>query len=303
MFNSTHTLVGFALGRAGFDRWSRRAVWTSVIASNLPDIDGVAALFGTPAYLEYHRGISHSLVAMPFLAVALAAAMYRFTGNLVRTSIIAFTSLFSHLLLDYLNTYGVRPFLPFAATKFYGDALFIIDPVFDLILLAALICGGYFLVHRRQQCAVSGLLLAALYVGGRMELRNLCRSYLPPVRNAAVSPSPLTLFRWTAFVDNPGNVAILSVHPFRGIEGKPLLLEKDPENEVTRRAASTVSARALMEFARFPVTHVKLQDSQYRVTFFDARYYNGTAAPAAKIQLDSSLNVIDESVRFRQPLD
>jgi membrane-bound metal-dependent hydrolase YbcI (DUF457 family) len=303
MFNSTHTLVGFALGRAGFDRWSRRAVWTSVIASNLPDIDSIAGLFGTPAYLAYHRGITHSLVAMPFLAVGLAAAMYRFTGNLVRTSVVAFTALLSHLLLDYLNVYGVRPFLPFDATKFYGDTLFIIDPVFDFILLVTLICGGYFLVRRRQQCAVFGLLLATVYVGGRMELRNLCRSYLPAVRNAAVSPLPLTLFRWTAFVDNPEDVAILSIHPFRGIEGKPLVLGKDPENEVTRRAAATVSAKALMEFARFPVINFKLEDSMYRVTFFDARYYNGTSAPAAKVWLDSSLNVIDESVRFRQALD
>jgi len=303
MFNSTHTLVGFALGRAGFDRWSRRAVWTSVIAANLPDIDSVAGFFGTPAYFAYHRGITHSLVAMPFLAVALAGVMYRFTGNLVRTSVIAFTALFSHLLLDYLNTYGVRPFLPFAATKYYGDTLFIIDPVFDFVLLATLICGGYFLVRYRQQCAVFGLLLSTIYIGGRMELRNLCRSYLPVVGNAAVFPSPLALFRWTAYVDHPDNFTIVPVHPFRGIEGPPLVLEKDHENEAVRRAASTASAKALMGFARFPVTNFTQQDSRYRVTFFDARFYNGTSAPAARVWLDSALNVTSESVSFRQLLN
>jgi len=302
MFNSTHTLVGFALGRAGFDRWSRRAVWTSVIASNLPDIDSVAGFFGTPAYLAYHRGITHSLVAMPLLAMAVAAAMYRFTGNFLRTSVIAFAALFSHLLLDYLNVYGVRPFLPFAATRYYGDALFIIDPFFDFILLAALVTG-YFLRRRRQMTAICGLLLTTAYVGARMELRDLCRSYLPHVQNAAVSPQPLTLVRWMAFVDHPGDVTILSVDPFRGIVGKPLLVGKDPENEMTRIAANTRSAKALLEFARFPVMNFQRRDLQYRVLFFDVRYYNGNTAPGAKVWLDSSLNVVDESVRFIQPLD
>ena len=301
MFNTTHTLAGFVLARAGLDRWSRGAVRTAVIAANLPDIDSLAGFFGTGAYLECHRGITHSLIAMPVLSVAVAAASYRFTGNFLRTSAIACVALASHLILDYLNDYGVRPFLPFDGTKYYGDTLFIFDPVVDSILLGALI-AGYFLSRRRQQCAVCGLLLCTLYVGALMELRNLSRSYLPPVQHAAVSPRPLNPFRWRAFVDSPGDVTILSIDPFRGVIGEPLVLRKDPASEATRRAADTPSAKTLLAVARFPVMNSRYRDSQYRVTFFDARYYDGNAAPGAKIWLDVSLTVLAESLRV-QPLD
>jgi inner membrane protein len=78
MFNTTHTLVALALAKAGFDRWSRHASWTAVIASNLPDIDIAAGLYDMPAYIEYHRGITHSVVGIPLLSIVLAAVMYKF---------------------------------------------------------------------------------------------------------------------------------------------------------------------------------------------------------------------------------
>ncbi len=41
---------------------------------------------------------------------------------------IAFLGVWSHPLLDWLNTYGIRLMMPFSDTWFYGDTLFIIDP-------------------------------------------------------------------------------------------------------------------------------------------------------------------------------
>ena len=39
-----------------------------------------------------------------------------------------------HTLMDFTNTYGVRPFLPFSRQWFYGDLVFIVDPWIWLIL-------------------------------------------------------------------------------------------------------------------------------------------------------------------------
>ena len=72
MFNSTHTLVGLALARTGLDRWIPRAALTAVIAANLPDIDIVTQFAGTTTYLNYHRGLSHTIVGTPLLSFALA---------------------------------------------------------------------------------------------------------------------------------------------------------------------------------------------------------------------------------------
>jgi len=302
MFNSTHTLVGIALARAGLDRWSRHAAWTAVIASNIPDIDIVAGLYGTSTYLEYHRGITHSIVGIPVLSILVAAAMYKFSGNFWKTFVIALAAMSTHLGLDYLNTYGVRPFLPFDGTWFYGDALFIIDPFFDVTLIAVL-AAGYFLSTRRRQLAVIGLIVVTLYVGFRLELRNLSRAYLAGFQKAAVSPLALNPFQWTGFIDNPRDVSVVGINAFRGVVSQPFSLAKDPANAIIVRASTSYSARAFLGFARFPVTTVRYRDSRYFVTFFDVRYYNGGSALGAKVLLDPSLQIVGESVSFVQPLD
>ena len=68
MDNLCHTLVGAALGKAGWNRYSRGATGTLMIASNLPDID-VAVLQipgGQPARLAAIQTKQvHGMVAQP----------------------------------------------------------------------------------------------------------------------------------------------------------------------------------------------------------------------------------------------
>jgi len=302
MFNSTHTLVGLALARGGLDRWSRHAGWTAVIASNLPDIDIVAGLYDMPAYIEYHRGITHSFVGIPVLSIALAAAMFRFTGNWIRTFVIALLSMSAHLFLDYLNTYGVRPFLPFDGAWFYGDALFVIDPVFDAVLVAALL-AGHFLRGRRRQLALIGLTVVALYVGLRLELRSLSRSHLAGFQKAGVSPTAFNPFQWIGLIDNPTDVSVVTITPFRGIVDTPQPFPKAPADEIVARAAESRSGRAFHGFARFPVTNVQSRNSRFYVTFFDVRFFRGGRAFSARIELDPSGRILDESLGFSLSLD
>jgi inner membrane protein len=302
MFNSTHTLVGLALARGGLDRWSLHAGWTAVIASNLPDIDIVAGLYDMPAYIEYHRGITHSFVGIPVLSIALAAGMFRFTGNFLRTFVIALLSMSAHLFLDYLNTYGVRPFLPFDGTWFYGDALFVIDPVFDAVLIAALV-AGHFLQGRRRQLALIGLTVVALYVGLCLELRSLSRSHLAGFQKAEVSPTPLNPFQWIGLIDNPTDVSVVTITPFRGIVDTPQPFPKAPADEIVARAAASRSGKAFHGFARFPVTNVEARNSRFFVTFFDVRFFRGGRAFSAKIELDPSGRILDESLGFSLALD
>lgn len=137
MDNLTHTLCGLALARAGGDRLGRGATAVIVVAANLPDIDVVGwSLGGQPWYLCNHRGITHAALGLAVMAVVVggvAAAIGRLLrpeeptrlGSLV---LAAGLGLASHLLLDGLNTYGIRPWLPFVETWYYGDVAFIVDP-------------------------------------------------------------------------------------------------------------------------------------------------------------------------------
>lgn len=143
MFNATHTLFGLALARAGGDRLGRLGTATCVIGANLPDADIVGApLGGQGWYLCHHRGVTHSVAGVVVQALALAGLMWALGRWRARRDDggapdpppfgpllgVAFLALSSHLLLDALNTYGVRPWLPFSGTWYYGDVAFIVDP-------------------------------------------------------------------------------------------------------------------------------------------------------------------------------
>ncbi|HKY04186.1 MAG TPA: metal-dependent hydrolase, partial [Blastocatellia bacterium] len=98
-------------------------------------------------YLEHHRGLTHSFLGLALLAVALTALLvfldrvvrlrrdpFRRPIRPVRIMALAFLGGLGHLFMDFTNSYGVRPFLPFSSRWFYGDLAFVVDPWIWLIL-------------------------------------------------------------------------------------------------------------------------------------------------------------------------
>src|SRR5215831_10233430 len=179
MFNSTHTFAGFAIARLGGEKWGAYATATAVIAANLPDIDSIAGFWGTAPYLDHHRGITHSLIGVPLLAFLLSAAMYLFSKNFLRTYGIALIAMTTHPALDYLNSYGVRPFLPWSDKWYFGDLVFILDPYLDALLLVGVIAAWYWPERSRIAVAAS-LVLAASYIAIRIESHSIAVSQLRP---------------------------------------------------------------------------------------------------------------------------
>jgi inner membrane protein len=161
-----HTLFGAALAEAGLKRASRYAGAALVIGANLPDIDVVAHLFGGDTALYARRGWSHGVLALAVLPLVLTAALLlwqRWFGGgrggapPVRPRAllaVACLGVWSHPLLDWMNTYGVRLLMPFDDRWFYGDALFIVDPWLWLLLAA-----GVVLAHSNGWLARSSWLL------------------------------------------------------------------------------------------------------------------------------------------------
>lgn len=136
--NLTHTLFATALGKSALGRRSSLAPWAMAVAANLPDADAVARVLGKEAYLTHHRGLTHSLVGLA-IQVPLVAGLFAWADRGTRQpegARAAFWALLpgvtaalaSHLALDALNPYGIRPWLPFDGTWIYGDLAFIADP-------------------------------------------------------------------------------------------------------------------------------------------------------------------------------
>ena len=150
MENVTHTLFGLCLAKAGLERTTPLATATLLISSNLPDIDVTMRLRGPLSNLEYHRGITHSFVGLAVLAalftlfLTIVDRRYRtrrdpFRRPIRPPSVFLLSCLggLGHLFMDFTNSYGVRPLLPFSDRWFYGDLTFVADPWIWLILGSA----------------------------------------------------------------------------------------------------------------------------------------------------------------------
>jgi hypothetical protein len=218
----------------------------------------------------------------------------------------------THPALDYLNPYGVRPYLPFNDTWYYGDFLFIIDPYLDLTLLLGIVIGGL-RPNLRRLAAWSSLIVAIAYIGARMEVHAAALSRLEsavanysPLEKLAVMPQMWNPFIWDGVVETNKRVERFTVSP---LNDRVLLSFRPPSDfvrmdirssNVIEQAAATESVSALLCFARFPLSRVEQTSSGYRVTFMDFRFYREgmNTALGAEVILDQSLRVVKESLSF-----
>jgi inner membrane protein len=126
----THTATGLFLSRAGLNRLTPRATPILLLAANAPDIDIVTTAGGSLNYLHYHRHLTHSLLAMPVLAIACVALVRGATRKPVHwlgAFLAALVAVASHLLLDWTNVYGIRLLLPFSGAWLRLDLTQVVD--------------------------------------------------------------------------------------------------------------------------------------------------------------------------------
>ncbi|MEO6828461.1 MAG: metal-dependent hydrolase, partial [Acidobacteriaceae bacterium] len=72
----THFLTGACLGRAGCNRTTAYATFAMVLAAEAPDIDIFWNLRGPVAGFEHHRGITHTLLGAPFMALLVTLVVW-----------------------------------------------------------------------------------------------------------------------------------------------------------------------------------------------------------------------------------
>lgn len=184
MDNITHTIVGLGVGellerslppeadtsRAGTRR--RLLLTACALASNFPDLDlFLSRLLPDPlGYLLNHRGHTHTLLYALPQALALAVLLWLCwpaARALLRASRPARWGLAAsigaglglHLLLDYTNSYGLHPFYPFDGRWFYGDMVFIVEPLYWIAFGAPL---AMMLATRRARMAALAVPVCAL---------------------------------------------------------------------------------------------------------------------------------------------
>lgn len=143
--NITHSLAGALIGEMGLKRRSRFAFAACLLGANAPDIDVFAPLILPVDGIAFHRGPLHAVFAWPILALGIVAILWIVDrlrpggpdalpfrpGWLFGT---AFVAVLSHPFLDWLTTYAIALFAPLSWKWYSGNAIFIVDWVYWLLM-------------------------------------------------------------------------------------------------------------------------------------------------------------------------
>jgi membrane-bound metal-dependent hydrolase YbcI (DUF457 family) len=141
----THGIVGALISKGYFsERHGRVATFAATLGAMFPDVDVVAEIVSRDplSIIKYHRGITHSFVAMPFFAAALAwlTRWIARRRGIKAPSQGALTLIFgvaiaSHIVLDGMTSFGTRMWTPISQQRVAWDLLFIIDFIFTALVL------------------------------------------------------------------------------------------------------------------------------------------------------------------------
>jgi inner membrane protein len=295
----THTLTGLALSRAGLNRLSAHATPVLLLAANAPDVDIVTAPWGAVNYLHYHRHITHAFLTFPLMALLAVVIVWPFARKPFDwkwTYGVALVGALSHPLLDWMNAYGIRFFLPFSG-KWHALSISSLTDfwIFGALLVAAVAPWFSKLVSSEigarpgtgRGWAITALCFLVLYGCGRYLLHERAlavldaRVYdgLAPQRVEAL-PGPLNPFRWRGLVETGPFYSVCDVNllgefdPSAGL----VLYKPEPDARQTVAAAAarrTEAFRVFLDFSEYPYwrfTDVDQPDGGIRVEVMDLRF-------------------------------
>ncbi len=215
-----HTLFSASAAEAGLRRKTALATATLIIGANIPDMDALAMFISNDYALLVRRGWTHGILAMliwPFILAGMMLGIDRLIEKWRRKKgrerkgpamhpgwllILAFIGVWSHPLLDWLNTYGVRLLMPFSDQWFYGDTLFIIDPWFWLLAGA-----GVVLARSESWKSIGGWIVLATALSALVLSADVVPLTAKIIWGAGITA--IAVARWTGWYNKSGKPVAL----------------------------------------------------------------------------------------------
>ena len=327
------------MGRAGLNRKTALATLTLTLAAEAPDLDVLGGVRGPAFGFAHHRGFTHSFLGVLLDSIVVLAFVYliwwlrgRRTKDPTLPPRWGFLFLYaclaglSHILLDFTNNYGVRPFWPFSEKWYSWDIVFIVEPVMLVFMILGLTVPALFSLIDREIGARSrgprGRLAATLALIGIVLLWGLrdyehrravnaleARTYnnVDPTRVSAY-PRWVDPFHWDGVVETPSFFALAPVNsllPEVDPEGRLDIHYKPEETPITLAAKNSYVGRVFLAWAQYPVTETETVESPeggYIVYFQDLRYDESQVIRGdrerrvlgAAVKLDKDLHVVGD---------
>jgi inner membrane protein len=326
------------MGRAGLNRKTALATLTLTLAAEAPDLDIVGRIRGPAFAFAHHRGFTHSFLGVSLDAMVVVGFVYLLWRLRKRKTkdpelpprwgilyLYACLAGLSHILLDFTNNYGVRPFWPFSERWYSWDIVFIVEPVMLGLLFLGLVVPSFFaLIDKeigarqrgpRGRVAASVALAGVVLMWGVRDYEHRravsaleARDYngVDPLK-ASAYPHWIDPFHWDGVVETAGFYALVpidSLTPEVDAEGQLEIRYKQEETRITLAAKNSYLGRVYLDWAKYPITETEsLAGGAYIVHFQDLRYVRvasglgrGRARRAltAGVKLDTNLHVIGD---------
>ncbi len=293
----THFLTGACIGRAGLNRKTAYATLAAVLAAEAADIDIFWGLAGPVEELKHHRGITHTFIAVPVVAAAAVGSVWLYDrwrqmrrsrkvealdqnikalptlhwGWLYLTALI---SALSHLLLDWTNNYGLRPFYPFNPRWYAGSIVFIAEPVLWALLVAAMVIpallslvggeiGAKKKQFRGQGWAIFALVGIVAFWGWRWSEQGRARMLVEnaeittaPVKRMAFEPYPINPFHWHAILETEAYYQVAEIDSRSGEILSDLnrdVIFKPPVTAASEAAKRTLLGQVYLDWGTWAV--------------------------------------------------
>ena len=249
----------------------------------LPDSDVFYQFFGDLPYLKYHRGFSHSLAGAVLLSASIAGILVLFFASaFVGLMGYACMGFFTHLALDWLNSYGVKLFWPFSQRMYAGSLLMVVDPF--LIGFGLVSSLGFTLNHALLGWTflwIMPVYICCRYVSRWHFARYLKRNFQAEKNiKLAVMPAFSSLFRWDFVMETDVCVYVGQAPIFRRAfqikEKLSKMIEQEAAKLFVEKALESKLGRLFQEFTpHYFVRYERTPDNKHLVIFTDLRYYLG----------------------------
>lgn len=331
----THFMTGAVLSRVGFNRKAAYATLAMTLAAEAPDLDVLWSFKGPVAAFEHHRGWTHTFLGVPIEAAIVTGVLWLGHRLFVQQSrppdgaplrwgllyLFSCIALLSHILLDWTNNYGVRPFAPFNPRWYAGSFVFIFEPVIFLLLLVALLAPPLFgLVgsevgarrprYRGRGWAITALAGIILYWGWRFVEREKAieltrEATQEQILKITADPYPVNPFRWQTLVETPLVYRIATVDTLSGqVTSSPEadVFHKPPTTLATLAAKRSWLGQIYLDWSQYPIVNDMgtTPEGLTTVTFRDLRFIYGTPVlgrDRSRIPLSASI-IVDSDRRI-----
>jgi len=302
----THALSGAALARAVPGQPLPRAKVILLISLAMaPDADFVLKFISDALYLEYHRGVTHSILMLPLWTWLVHSMLpNRRSAEPLMPWLIGLT-LAMHILLDLITSFGTMILAPVSDWRAALDLVFIIDPLFTACLALPLILMLIW-KSKARPLAAGALLLMFSYMGltGYLHSRavDLASKDNPQALACAALPLPFSPFHWQLIATYPDHYRRASVSLFPSFSGSaalfptsltsPYLQQLSAPTQLNWQSLTRMSSINLEDglpgvsfyrwFSRFPVL---LARNSTHYEFGDLRFYAGVEGMESSFRL------------------